>query len=308
MYPYVQGQPDYTRSGAGFIPEVWSSKALEKFYLSTVFGDVANTDYEGEIKAYGDKVHIRTIPDIEINDYVAGQTLNVQRPTSGKVELNIDRGHYFNFIVDDVLRNQFDQAWMERWSNDAGMQMKIKVDGVILNAVYLDAGTYNKGATAGVKSQNINLGTAGAPIQLTKANVLDFLVDAGTVLDEQNRPDTDRKLVLPAWVCGLIKKSDLKDASITGDGVSVLRNGRIGMIDRWEIFMSNNLNVVVDGSFRATHALGLHKSAVTFAAQFVEMDTLKSESTFGQLVRGLNVYGYETVQPDSLLDMYIAKG
>ena len=27
-----------------YIPEIWSGKAIEKFYLSTVFGAIANTD------------------------------------------------------------------------------------------------------------------------------------------------------------------------------------------------------------------------------------------------------------------------
>ena len=30
-----------------YIPEIWSSKLLEKFYLSTVFAAISNTDYEG---------------------------------------------------------------------------------------------------------------------------------------------------------------------------------------------------------------------------------------------------------------------
>ena len=47
----------------------------------------------------------------------------------------------------------------------------------------------------------------------------------GTVLDEANCPEGDRFLVIPAKMAGLIKQSDLKDASITGDGSTPLRNG-----------------------------------------------------------------------------------
>jgi hypothetical protein len=79
MYPVALGHPNYSQSGASmFIPELWSGKILVKFYASTVFGEIANTDYEGEIKNYGDKVVIRTTPDITINDYVVGQNLNYQ--------------------------------------------------------------------------------------------------------------------------------------------------------------------------------------------------------------------------------------
>lgn len=303
-YPVAAGHPTYSYN---FIPEVWSTKALVKFYLSTVLGEIANTDYEGEISAYGDKVHIRTVPDIEIRDYVAGQNLIVQRPNSPKVELLIDRGKYFNFTVDDVLKKQMDMAWMEKWSDDAGQQMKIKIDGEVLNEIYADADAANKGNSAGAISADIKLGTTGTPVVLTKSNILDFIVDVGTVLDEQNRPDTDRWMVLPSWAGGMIKKSDLKDASMTGDGESVMRNGRIGRIDRWTLYLSNNLNGVTDGT-KCFHALAGHKSALTFASQLTNMETLRAESTFGDLVRGLNVYGFETLHPKSLCDLYITKG
>ena len=303
--PSASGHPTYSGT---FIPEIWSGKLVEKFYDATVFGEIANTDYEGEIKAYGDKVTIRTIPTIVIRDYVAGQNLIHQRPDSAPVELKIDRGKYFDFVCDDVMRKQMDLNFMEGWSTDASEQMKIEIDGLVLNAIYADADAQNKGATAGAKSASFNLGVSGTPIGLTKTNILDYLVDLGTVLDEQNRPNTDRWLVLPAWACGLIKKSDLKDASLTGDGQSVLRNGRIGMIDRWTIYMSNNYTSVTDGAFTAYHVVFGHKSALTFAAQMVNMETLRAESTFGDIVRGLNVFGFEVVHPKSMGDFYVYKG
>jgi hypothetical protein len=39
-----------------------------------------------------------------------------------------------------------------------------------------------------------------------------------------------------------------------------------------------------------------------------EMDSLKAESTFGTLVRGLNVYGYEVIKPEALGYGYCKKG
>ena len=184
-YPVAAGHPTYS---GNFIPEIWSGKLLPKFYKASVFGDIANTDYEGEITKYGDKVHIRTVPDIIIRDYVAGQPLQNQRPNSDKVELLIDKGKYFSFVCDDVMRAQMDLAYMESWSNDASEQMKISIDSDILNAIYVDADAKNKGATAGVVSSSYNLGANAAPVVVTKSNVLDILVDCGSVLDEQNRP------------------------------------------------------------------------------------------------------------------------
>ena len=103
---------------------------------------------------------------------------------------------------------QADIDIMDDWAGDAGEQMKIAIDTDVLANIYSDVTAVNKGATAGFRSGDINLGVSGTPLLLTKANVLEFIVDLGTVLDEQNVPETGRWLVLPAWICGLIKKSD----------------------------------------------------------------------------------------------------
>jgi hypothetical protein len=159
-----------------------------------------------------------------------------------------------------------------------------------------DISALNKGATAGRITGNIDLGTTGTPVAITKSNVLDYIVDLGTVLDEANAPESDRFLVIPAKMAGFIKKSDLKDASITGDAQSVIRNGRLGMIDRFTIYMSHNLSVS-SGKFSL---IAGHRMGFTFASQMTNMETIRSESTFGNIIRGLQVYGYEVIKPEAL--------
>src|SRR5215468_7188275 len=73
----------------GFIPEIWSTKLVEKFYASTVLAAISNTDYEGEIKNHGDRVKIRTKPTITIRDYLADGLLNLDRPRGSNFELYI---------------------------------------------------------------------------------------------------------------------------------------------------------------------------------------------------------------------------
>lgn len=182
------------------------------------------------IKNQGDSVQIRTTPSITIKDYEIGGGLDYEKPTSDKVELQIDKAKYFAFEVNDVDAYQADIKLMNDWSDDAGQGMKIAIDKVILGDVYADAAAANAGDTAGLESGSINLGVDGAPVAITKNNILDTLVDCGTVLDEQNVPDTDRYVVLPAWMNGMLKKSDLRDASAMGDSTSVFRNGKVGML------------------------------------------------------------------------------
>lgn len=287
---------------------------MVKFYESTCLAEISNTDYEGEIKNVGDVVKIRQTPDITIRSYTKNSTLTHQRPEAAVVDFPIEYGKYFDFILDYIDIHQSDIPLQNKWADDAAMQMKIAIedgsdsDGVFAN-IYADADSSNKGSSAGAKSGDINLGVSGTPLAVTKADILDQIVDCGTVLSEQNIPEEQRWMVVPVWFCGMILKSDLKDASLAGDGTSILRNGRIGIIDRFTIYESNLLYSTTDGDYTVWHALAGQRYALSFASQMSKVEHLdKVESTFGSVVRGLNVYGYKVLKGTALIDLYIRKG
>ena len=298
-YPVSPGRPNYS---GNFIPEMWSGKLIENFYDATVLAAISNTDYEGEIRQYGDAVNIRTTPEITIRDYVKGQSLTVENPDKPKIQLLIDKGEYFACVEDDVDKVQSDINLMDTWTKDASERMKIKIDQRVLTDILPGISAFNKGLTAGEQSASFNLGTTGAPLTVTKdgasstTSVVDLLVDLGTVLDEANAPEGDRFVVIPAKLAGLIKKSELKDASLTGDSMSIVRNGRLGMIDRFTVYVSHNLSV----SSGKYNIIAGHKMGFTFASQMTNMETIRSESTFGNIVRGLQVYGYKVVKGEAL--------
>lgn len=314
--PFAGVAPSPAYSGT-FIPEIWSGKMIEKFYDATVLAAICNSDYEGEIANQGDKVIIRTKPTITINTYAANQALVVERPSSNIIELLIDKGHYFNTILDDVMEVQADLNQLSMWSDDASEQMKIVIDSAVLLAMMGQAtAVENRGATAGRISASIDLGITTAPLSLVprtpgagETEVVDFLVNLGQVLDEQNIPETGRWVVLPAWLCSMIKRSELRDASLSGDGVSISRNGRLGMIDRFTLYMSNLLPTGVDASLVAgeTAVFAGHSHGHTFASQLSKVETLRGESTFGTYLRGLQVYGHKVTDGTALVEAIVSK-
>ena len=303
-FAVAAGSPSYSGT---FIPEIWSTKLQVKFYSATVFGAITNTDYEGEISSMGDKVIIRTVPTLTIRDYVKGQNLLVEQPESPNVELLIDKGKYFAFAANDIDKVQSDIKLIDTWSKDASEQLKITVDTSVLATVYADAASANKGATAGAKSAGYDLGYTANSIALTKDTILDKIIDLGSVLSEQNVPEEGRWIVLPTWAANLLKKSDLKDASLTGDGTSTLRNGRLGMIVKFTIYVSNNYTAVTD-TYQCYNIIAGHKAGITFATQMTKMETLRNPNDFGDVVRGLQVYGFEVIKPEALAVLYARKG
>jgi hypothetical protein len=307
-------------AATGFIPEIWSGKLVEKFYAATVLAAISNTDYEGEIKNKGDRVKIRTKPTITIQTYDADQLLALERPLGGTTELYIGNGKYFSLILDDVMEIQSDLNLMSMWSDDAAQQLKIAVDKDVLQGLVGGAAVTNRntGPTtyAGAITGNINLGFKGSPLSVVSKNpgagdveLLDVLMRMGQALDEQNIPEVGRWVVLPAWAGRQIKQSELRQAYLSGDSVSMLRNGRLGMVDRFTIYVSNLLPSyggpnADTGDFNAGEwpIFAGHAHGLTFASQISKVETLRSELTFGQILRGLQVYGYAVIDGKAIVE------
>ena len=300
---YVSGQTTNSY-GANFVPEIWSGKLQVKFYKSTILGEITNNDWEGEIKGQGDKVNIRTIPTITIRDYTKGLNLTNEVPISTPITLTIDNGKYFSVVLDDVDEAQADVKLMDMFTNDAAQQMKIGIDSLVLNGIKAAGAAANQGATAGASSANLNLGTDATPRGFSKSTALDVILDMGLALDEQNVPEDGRWIVLPAWAGALIKGSELRQAYLTGDTTSPLRNGKIGMIDRFTVYLSNNLPKTADLD---SYIMAGTRDAVSFASQITNVETLRSTTTFGNIMRGLNVFGYKVVKPEALINGIIVK-
>lgn len=302
-YPVAAGKKDIGASSMKYIPTLYAGKLLIKFYEASVLGEITNTDYEGMIRDQGDTVIIRTTPDLTIRDHQKGMTLQNEQPESAPVTLEIDKGKYWSFVTEDVDKVQTDiKNFVEAWTSDASYQLRNEIEKTVLQDIYSEVAVANAGADAGAQSQSFNLGSDGAEVELSKTNVLDTIVDCGTVLDEQNVPDDGRFMLLPPKICGLVKKSDLKDASLTGDATSVIRNGKIGMIDRFTLFKTGNLAYDTDDS--AWHCLFGTKVATTFATQLVKNKIQDNPNGFGMLHRGLQVFGYKVVKPEALGDLY----
>lgn len=301
---------------AGFIPEIWSGKLIEKFYASTVLAAISNTDYEGEIRNHGDTVKIRTKPTVTIKEYRADGHLELERPRGSVIDLLIDKGRYFNTILDDVMEVQSDLQNMSLWADDAAEQMKIVIDQDVLLNLRNQANTANRGVAAGRISGDINLGATTTPLAVVPDNpdtgevtILDVILRLGQALDEQNIPENGRWIILPAWASTMIKQSELRQAYLSGDSVSMLRNGRLGMIDRFTLYVSNLLPAGTLAGLAAgeTAIYAGHSHALTFASQVNKVETMRSEMTFGSILRGLQVYGHKVVDDIALAQAIVTK-
>jgi hypothetical protein len=268
-------------SEVNFIPEVFSKLLQAKFYSKSILPEISNTDYEGEISGQGDKVTVRTVPAVTINDYTG--TITTQELTTAKVEMLIDKAKYYSFKVDDVLAAQADINMLEAASTDASEGMRIAVETDVLSSAVT-------GAT-----------TIGAQTTITSSNILEQILILSKTLDELNIPEEGRFIVLSPEFISMLKQSELRQAYLTGDATSPLRNGLVGMVDRFKVFQSNMVYTPASGADAGyTHVLAGHPKALSFASQFTNTETVRMESTFGDQVRGLKVYGSKVITPNAL--------
>lgn len=324
IYPVTgSGAFDTTPSYSGaFIPTLWSGKLLAKFYQNTMLSEVTNTDYEGELKNQGDTVRIRLAPSISISDYTVGQSLSYEVPTPIFQDMQVNKGKYFGVQVNDVLAYQSDIALMNMFTEDAAKQLKIAIENEVFFNSFVTEGpaSQNEGATAGKISAAYNLGTDVAPIdQATPENVLKAILRMSTVLDEQNVPEDGRFLIISPFDRQLLMQSSIAQAYFTGDQSSVVRTGKIGMLDRFSVYVSNLLprgeagkalvagltatstgGAVTNAKARRLMVAGT-KQATSFAMTVNKTEPLRNQTDFGDIVRGLAVYGRKVVKPEALV-------
>jgi hypothetical protein len=310
--------PSYSGS---FIPTLWSGKLNAKFYQATMMTDLFNTTWEGELKNQGDTVRIRTAPTINISDYEVGNNLAYEVPTPIFTDLQINKGKYFGVQVSDVLAYQSDMDLMNMFTEDAAKQLKISIENeVFFNAFVTEScAAANKGATAGALSASYNLGTDVTPIdQATPTNILQTILRMSAVLDEQNIPEDGRWLIMSPFDRHLLMQSNIAQAYFTGDASSTIRTGKIGMLDRFTVYVSNLLpradagkafvagltdpatgGAVSNAKKRRMMVAGT-KDSVGYASTINKTEPLRNQTDFGDIVRGLAIYGRKVLKPEAM--------
>jgi hypothetical protein len=175
-----------------------------------------------------------------------------------------------------------------------------------------------------VKSGALQLGTDATPIAVSganeAANLLKLILQMGAALDEQDVPIDARWLLLSPYDRQILLQSDLGKAYLTGDSTSIVRTGKVGMIDRFNVYVSNMLprgnadkawvSGQTDPSTGAAYTeaaasarrmlIAGTKDAISFANQVTKAETLRNPNDFGDLVRGLTVFGRKVVTPKCL--------
>ncbi len=150
---------------------------------------------------------------------------------------------------------------------------------------------------AGVASAGAGLtGTYGS-------DPYEALVDAYTLLDENDVPQQGRFAIVPPFYHGLLRKDDRFVSFGTDGNRGTLLNAQIGTAAGFSVLTSNNVPEVA-GTYDILFG---HSIAWTMAMQVDKVEAYRLERRFADGVKGLNVYGSKIVRPEALGVMQVAK-
>lgn len=274
-------------SVATFVPEIWSAKLLLNFQRKLVYADLVSRDYEGDVAQAGDTVHINTLGDVTVADYTAGTTsITPETLATTQQALTIDQAHYFAFEVDDVDKRQMAGNLIAEATKNAGYGFAKTVDEYIVDLY------------SGVDAGN-DLGTVAVT---TGDLAYELLLDMRTACAEADIPDAGRWAVVPPWFAGLLLNNEkfVKNEALGSKSADALLNGHIGRAAGFDVYESNSNPLTTTGTDDYLVWCGT-PSAIGLVTQINEVEALRSQTHFADVVRGLLLYGAKLLRSDGIV-------
>lgn len=266
-----------------FIPEVWSARLLDALRKELVYANLFNRDYEGDITAFGDTVHITSVGDVTVKEYTRNEDIDDPEELSTTDQtLLIDQGDYYNYGVDDVDKAQARDggALITSAGTSAAYGLADKVDKYCAGLL-VAAGT-------------IKIGSSSDPVYVDADSAYDYLVEMAVQMDKANVPKSGRNIVLPPEFEGYMLL-DPRFASAQGSNAEGrLVNGIVARAAGFDIYTSNNVPNTSGAKYKVT---AFNSMAATFANQLLETVAYRPEKRFGDAVKGLHVYGAKVTRP-----------
>ena len=244
-----------------FIQQVWSKKIQDDLELKCKLVDNCLRDYEGDCK-YAQSVKILGVGEPTIGSYDGSQDITIEEMSDRGQILTIDQANYFAFYVDDIDKAQSVPGLAEKYQQKAVHGLAVARDTYVATLI---AGASNK-----------------TPVTMTEEGFVDGVDTAIVALRTRNFDEPGVIEVTPAGY-NLFKKNLIK---ISTDNPDYIKKGLVGWYDGFEVIMSNNLKT--PGCVRG-------KKAIAFAGQINEVEALRAEKRFKDIVRGLDTFGAKVI-------------
>ena len=293
-----------------FLPSIYSKKVLNFFRKSSVVEAITNTDYAGEISAYGDSVKIIKEPVISVSDYTRGSDTTPTKLTDQELTLVVDSAKAFKFIVDDIETKMSHVNFKEVASSSAAYALKDSFDAAVIANMFSGLSASSPDHVLGADSAtalgaNVYDGAGSVDIGLTsETDPLNLMARMARLLDEQNVPEEGRWFVAGPDFYEQLGQSSSKLLSVDFNaGQGSIRNGLVssGKLRGFDMYKSNNIAATSNATGKV---LAGHISSTATAQTIISTEVLRDPSSFGDIVRGLHVYGSKVLRPEAIVGAF----
>ena len=312
--PATDTDANFANSVAGqtnsfFLPSIYSKKVLNFFRKASVVEAITNTDYAGEISAYGDSVKIIKEPTITVYDYTRGSDTTQTKLTDQEITLVVDSAKAFKFIVDDIETNMSHVNFKEVASSSAAYSLKDSYDAAVLSTMFSGVSASSPdhviGADAAAGTGGVGETTASVDLGVaSEVDPLDLMARMARLLDDQSVPEENRWFVASPDFYEELSQSGSKLLSVDFNaGQGSIRNGLVssGKLRGFDMYKSNNIPSV---STATGQCLGGHMSSTATANTILSTEVIRDPSSFGDIVRGLHVYGAKVLRDDAMVKAF----
>jgi len=294
-----------------FMPKVYSKKVLNFFRKASVAEAITNTDYSGDISAFGDTVRIVKEPTITVYQYERGADVTQTKLTDAEETLTVDIANAFKFKVDDIEKSMSHVNWKEAASSAAAYALKDAFDAGVLAEMFAGVSSSSPDNVIASDSSTTvtNMDHATSSVDLlgsdgTGVDALDLMARMARLLDDQNIPEEGRWFVaLPNFYEELSRSSSKLMSVDYNAGSGSLRNGLVssGKLRGFNMYKSNNIAATSNATGKC---IAGHISSTATAQAITQTEVIRDPSSFGDIVRGLHVYGADVLRSEALVKAF----
>ena len=250
-----------------FIQSIWSKKIQDDLELKCKLVDNCLRDYEGDCK-YAQSVKILGVGEPTIGKYDGTQDITIEDMSDKGQILTIDQANYFAFYVDDVDQAQSVPGLKEKYQEKSVHGLAVARDTYVAELI---ASATNKTTVAAMTEEGFKKAVDEAIVALRERN-----------FDEEGVIE-----ITPAGY-NLFKNHLI---TLSTNNPELIRKGVVGVYDQFDVIMSNNLKT--PGCVRG-------KKAIAFAGQINEVEAIRAEKRFKDIIRGLDTFGAKVIDENRI--------
>ena len=255
-----------------FIQSIWSKKIQDDLELKCKLVDNCLRDYEGDIK-HASSVKILGVGEPTIGAYDSGVDITIEEMSDRGQMLTIDQANYFAFYVDDINQAQSVPGLAEKYQQKAVHGLAVKRDEYVANLIAGAANytTADDNTAEGVKEA----------------------IDAAIVALRERNFDEEGVIEITPAVYNVFKNHLI---TLSTNNPEYIKKGIVGVYDDFNVIMSNGMKK--DATYAYCDVRG--KKAIAFAGQINEVESLRAEKRFKDIVRGLDTFGAKVIDENRI--------